>query len=145
MDGLSYKVRIGALWLLGIVAFFGYRTLAASEHAKEVSLLGNSDFASYLLVMMAFAFLSLMLPHALNRLTNMIAGAIFLVAQVIMLVDGLAGYGSATFNMMTAATVVAMASVVWLAFRWPRAETAERREMGPRAVSSTPRPATSPA
>jgi hypothetical protein len=28
------------------------------------------------------------------------------------------GYPSATFNLMTAATVVAMAAVVWLAYRW---------------------------
>lgn len=120
MDELSYKIRIAALWLLGIVAFFAYRTLAVSEQAREVSLLGNRDFTSYLLVMMAFAFLSLTMTRRLNRLMNMIAGAIFLVAQSIVLGDGLVGYPSETFNVMTGVTVVAMASIVWLAFRWPR-------------------------
>jgi len=120
MDELSYKNRIAALWLLAIVAFVGYRTLAVNEQAREVSLLGNQDFASYLLVMMTFAFLSLILPSRLNRLMNMIAGGIFLVLQSIMLADGAFGYPSGTFNAMTGVTVVATGSIVWLAFRWPR-------------------------
>jgi hypothetical protein len=119
MDELSYKVRIAALWLLGIVAFFAYRTVAVSENAKEVSLLGNKDFTSYLLVLMGFAFLSLTLPSRLNRLMNVVAGAIFLVLQLIMLGDGVSGYPSEIFNVMTGVTVVAMASIVWLAYRWP--------------------------
>ncbi|HET9310900.1 MAG TPA: hypothetical protein VFP41_06715 [Actinomycetota bacterium] len=122
MDELSYKIRIAALWLLAIVAFVGYRILAVSEQAREVSLLGNQDFASYLLVMMTFAFLSLILPSRLNRLLNMIAGGIFLVLQSIMLADGAFGYPSGTFNAMTGVTLVGMASIVWLAFRWPRRE-----------------------
>jgi hypothetical protein len=117
---LAYKVRLSALWLLGMIAFFAYRTLAASEGATNVSLLGNQDFATYLLVMMAFAFLSLVLPSRLNRLTNIIAGGIVGVLQVIMLVDGVLGYPSETFNLMTGVTVVTMASVVWFALMWPK-------------------------
>lgn len=119
MDELSYKVRIAALWILAMIAFFAYRTLALSDGAEEVSLLGGRDFTSYLLVMMLFAFLSLVLPSRLNRLTNIIAGAIFGVAQAIMLVDGTVGYGSRVFNLMTGASVVALASIIWFAFRWP--------------------------
>jgi hypothetical protein len=130
MDELSYKVRIGALWLLAIVAFFAYRALALSVHAKEVSLLGDRDFASYLLVMMAFAFLSLTLPSRLNRLTNVIGGWIFFVAQLVMLGDGLIGYPSETFNLMTGVTVVAFGSIIWFAFRLP---------VGTRAALTTPR------
>ena len=128
MDQLSYKVRMAALWFLAIVAFVAYRTVAASEQAKEVSLLGNQDFTSYLLVMMAFAFLSLILTSRLNRSMNMIAGAIFLILQMIMLADGLIGYPSRSFNVMTGVTVVAMASIVWLAFRWPRRTMAQGRQ-----------------
>ena len=119
MDDLSYKVRLATLWLLAMIAFSAYRMLALSAGATEVSLLGDQDFASYLLVMAAFAFLSLTLPSRLNRLANIIAGSIFGVAQVIMLVDGLVGYTSEVFNAMTGVTVVAMASVIWLAYRWP--------------------------
>jgi hypothetical protein len=120
VEDLSYKVRMAALWLLFLVGFFAYRTLAVSAGADEVSLLGNDDFASYMAVGMGFAFLSLILPSRLNRLTNIIAGAVFTVAQVIMLVDGLVGYPSATFNLMTGATVVVMSSVTWFAARWPK-------------------------
>lgn len=122
VEDLSYKVRIAALWLLFLVAFFAYRTLALEEGATEVSLLGD-DFATYLLVGMGFAFLSLILPSRLNRLANIIAGAVFTVGQVAMLADGLVGYPSARFNLMTGATVVIMASVVWLAAAWPKTAT----------------------
>jgi hypothetical protein len=144
MDELSYKVRIAALWLLAIVAFFGYRTLAVGEQAREVSLLGDQDFATYLLVLMAFAFLSLIVPSRLNRLMNMIAGGIFVVLQSIMLADGAFGYPSGIFNVMTGVTVVATASIVWLAFRWPGREHGLRRagsEVGIEEPASTPRAA----
>lgn len=125
MQDLSYKVRISTLWLLFMVGFFAYRTLVLSEVAPEVSLQANDEFATYLLVAMGFAFLSLVLPSRLDRLTNIIAGSVFGVAQVAMFADGITGYPEATFNMMTAATVVILASIVWLAYRWPREATAE--------------------
>ncbi|HKZ30485.1 MAG TPA: hypothetical protein VJ482_12750 [Acidimicrobiia bacterium] len=128
MEELSYKVRISALWLLHIVAFFAYRTLAVSEGATEVSLLSNDEFATYLLVAMAFAFLSLTLTSRPNRSTNIIAGAIFGVAQLIMLADGIVGYASATFNLMTGASFVIMASVIWFAYKWPKAASMGSRE-----------------
>lgn len=128
MDELSYKVRISALWLLHIIGFFAYRTLALSENAIEVSVLGNDDFATYQLVAMAFAFLSLTLPSRLNRSTNIIAGAILGVLQLIMLIDGVVGSPSATFNLMTGATVVIMASVIWFAYKWPKAAGRGSRE-----------------
>jgi hypothetical protein len=122
-EELSYKVRISVFWLLLIVAFFAYRTLAVSEGATEVSVLGSDELATYLLVAMFFAFLSLTLTSRLNRLTNIIAGSIFGVGQLIMLIDGLTAYPSATFNLMTGATVVFMASVIWFAYKWPRPAT----------------------
>jgi predicted membrane channel-forming protein YqfA (hemolysin III family) len=128
MGDLSYKVRISVLWLLEIVAFFTYRTLAVSEGAEEVSVLGNTDFATYLLVAMSFAFLSLVLPSGLSRLMNIIAGSIFGIIQVIMLVDGMTGYRLATFNLLTGATIVVMAAVVWFAWRWPEAAGEESRQ-----------------
>lgn len=121
MGELPYKVRIAALWLLCVVAFFAYRTLAIEDDATEVSVLGD-DFATYLLVMMGFAFLALMLPTSWNRRTNLIAGSVVGIGQVAMLVDGLTGYPSAMFNLMTGATVVAMLSVVWLAYRWGKSQ-----------------------
>jgi hypothetical protein len=119
MQDLAYKVRISTLWLLHIVAFFVYRTLALSEGATEVSVLASDEFATYLLVALGFAYLSLVLPSRLDRLANIIAGAIFGVAQVAMFADGITAYPDASFNLMTGATVVIIASIIWLAFRWP--------------------------
>jgi hypothetical protein len=123
---LAYKVRISALWLLFIVGFFAYRTLAVSEGATEVSVLDNDQFASYMLVAIGFAFLSLLLPSRLDRLTNLIAGTIFAMGQVAMFVDGITGYGGASFNLMTGATVAITASIPWLAYRWPKDARTER-------------------
>jgi hypothetical protein len=127
MQDLAYKVRISTLWLLFLVGFSAYRTLALSEGATEVSLLENGEFATYTLVAMGFAFLSLVLPSRLDRLANIIAGTVFGVAQVAMLADGIVGYPDATFNLMTGATVVIVAANIWLAFRWPREASVEAR------------------
>ena len=128
MQDLSYKVRISTLWLLFMVGFFAYRTLALSEEAPEVSLRADDEFATYLLVAMGFAFLSLVLPSRLDRLTTIIAGSVFGVAQVAMFIDGITGYPEANFNLMTGATVVIMASIIWLAYRWPKRAIAGRME-----------------
>lgn len=119
MEELSYRVRISALWLFGMIAFFVYRTIAVSEGATEVSVLSNGELAQVLVLMMLFAFLTLLLPRRANRLMNTVAGAIFLVAWVVMFVDGITGYPTADFNIMTGAAAVMMAAVIWLARRWP--------------------------
>jgi hypothetical protein len=54
-EELSYKVRISVFWLLLIVAFFAYRTLAVSEGATEVSVLGSDELATYLPVAMSLS------------------------------------------------------------------------------------------
>ena len=122
MEDLSYRVRISVLWVLHMVAFFAYRTFAVSDGATEVSVLSNSDLASYLLGMMIFPFLTLILKGP-TRLMNIIAGSVAGAAQVIMLVDGILGYSSASFNWMTGATIVILAAVVWLAVKWPKQQT----------------------
>ncbi len=120
MEELSYRIRISVLWMLHMVTFFAYRTFAVSDGATEVSVLGNNDLALYLLGMMIFTFLTLILKGGNNRLMNIIGGSIMGVAQVIMLVDGITGYPTASFNWMTGATIVILASIVWFAFRWPK-------------------------
>jgi hypothetical protein len=61
-------------------------------------------------------------------LTNLIAGSVYGVAQVAMFADGITGYPEATFNLMTGATVVIMASIVWLAYMWPKESLAEKTD-----------------
>ena len=125
MEESSYKIRISVFWVLHIVAFFAYRTFAVSDGATEVSVLGNNDLASYLLGMMVFTFLTLILKRQNNRLMNIIGGSIMGVAQVIMIVDGLIGYPTASFNWMTGATIVILASIVWFAVKWPKHQTSK--------------------
>ena len=125
MEDLSYRVRISVLWVLHIVAFFAYRTFAVSDGATEVSVLGNNDLAAYLLGMMVFTFLTLFLKGGSNRLMNIIGGSIMGVTQVIMLVDGLIGYPTASFNWMTGATIVILASIVWFTVKWPKHQTSK--------------------
>lgn len=117
---LSYKLRISTLWIMQMIAFTAYRTIAIAEGATEVSVLSSEELANVLLIMMVFAFLSLILGDRINRLTNIIAGSVFFLLNAIMLVDGLTAYPSARFNLMTGAEVVFAAAVVWFAFRWPK-------------------------
>ena len=120
MDDLSYKVRIAVLWILFMVTFFAYRTMALSVDAQEVSLLGNSDCATFSLVIMLFTLLTLTVRSRTNRTINMIASGVFFGVQVIMLVDGMLGYASEPFNWMTGASLAIMALVFWFASKWPK-------------------------
>lgn len=120
MVDLSYKIRISLFWFLQMIAFFAYRTIALSEGATEVSELNNIDFATALAVIMLFGFLTLLLPTKHNRRMNIIAGSVFCLMQVIMIVDGLTAYPTAIFNLMTGVSVIAMAAVIWLAVKWPK-------------------------
>jgi hypothetical protein len=123
MEELSYRIRISAFWILHIVAFFAYRTMAVSVDAFNVSILDNSDFGSYIAVMMAIALLSLLLKGRTNRSFNIIAGSIVGAGQIIMFVDGMVGYPTEPFNWMTAATLVFMVAIIWLAVKLPKQTT----------------------
>ena len=125
MEGLAYKVRISILWVMHMVAFFAYRTIALDEGATEVSVLSNGELATVSLLLMLFAFLSLIVKSGYNRLMNLIAGVVFAVLQLAVLADGLTGYPTAAFNLMAGAAVVTMVAVVWLAAKWPKKEPAD--------------------
>lgn len=134
MEELSYRIRLSALWILQMIAFFAYRTIAVSEGVTEVSVLSNSELATILLVMMVFAFFSLTLTiQRLNRSMNIIAGAVFGVAHVAMFADGITAYPSQSFNLMTGASVVFVASVIWLAARWRKQPVHNAEEVSERS------------
>ena len=120
MNELAYKVRISVLWLMHIIAFLVYRTLAVGEGASEVSILDGVDLAPYVVGMMLFAFLSLVLPYRVNRSMNIIAASVVAATQIIMLVDGMVGYPSSVFNVMTGLTILIMIPIIWFAARWPK-------------------------
>jgi hypothetical protein len=118
MDKSAYRIRFTALWILAMIAFIVYKTMAVNDGAKEVSLLSNGEFAIYLSIMGIFAILSLLLKGRASNSTNRIAGIVFGVAQIIMFVDGITGYPTAMFNLMTGISIVALAAIVWITFRW---------------------------
>ena len=118
MEGLSYKIRFTVLWVLGMVGFVIYRTMALNQNATNVSLLSTGELITILAIMLLFALLSLFLDYKLNRQTNIIAGAVFLVIEIIMIVDGLTSYPREWFNLPTGAVIVLMAAVIWFAARW---------------------------
>ncbi len=130
MEELTYRVRTVALWVIAMIAFFAYRTIAVSAGATEVSVLSDSELASMLAVMMLFALLTLVLGPRLSRPANLVAGVIFVVASVAMFADGITGYPSAAFNLMTGAMLVATAAVVWFAARRPRPQRQETKAPG---------------
>ena len=125
MVGLAYKLRIAMLWVMHMIAFFAYRTIAIDQGATEASLLSNGELATVLLLLMLFAFLSLIVKSGYNRLMNLIAGVVFAVLQLVVLADGLTAYPTAVFNLMTGAAVVTMVAVVWLAAKWPKKQPAD--------------------
>ena len=123
MEELSYRVRLAALWVMNMIAFFAYRTIAISEGATEVSVLSNMELATILVLLMVFAFLTLLLGRKNNRPMNIIAGTVFGIGELALFIDGITGYPSAPFNVMTGAAVVLMVSVVWLARKWPKRQS----------------------
>ena len=123
MEGLSYRLRLAALWIMNMIAFFAYRTIAISEGATEVSLLSNTELATILVLLMVFALLTLLLGRKNSRSMNIIAGVVFAIGELAIFVDGIVGYPSAPFNVMSGAAAVVMVAVVWLARKWPKAQS----------------------
>jgi hypothetical protein len=122
-DANFYRLRISLLWVLAIVALFAYATFAADEEPSNLanlSLVHDQDLVNTSLIMMVFAFLSLALSGPLNRLTNIIAGSVFSILLLIVLIDGATVNPSGDYNLMTGAAVALLGAIVWFAYRMPR-------------------------
>jgi hypothetical protein len=109
-----------ALWILYLVGYIIYRTMASGENAYNVSLLSTREFITIIAILLVITVLSLILKGWIFRSLTIIGGIIFLVVQIIMFVDGITSYPSSAFNIATGATVVILAALVWMAFRLPR-------------------------
>jgi hypothetical protein len=114
------RSRFPALWILYIIGYIIYRTMANADGATNVSLLSTSEFITILVILAVVTILSLILKGQIFRSLTIIGGIIFLAVQVIMFVDGITSYPSALFNIPTGATVVVLAALVWFAFRLPK-------------------------
>jgi hypothetical protein len=114
------RFKFPALWILYIIGYIVYRTMANADDAYNVSLLSTGEFITIIVILAVIAILSAILKGRIFRSLNIIAGIIFLAIQVIMFVDGITAYPSSLFNIPTGVTVVVLAALVWFAFRLPK-------------------------
>jgi hypothetical protein len=109
-----------ALWILDIIGYAVYRTMAVNENAYNVSLTGTGEFITIVAILLVITILSILLKGQIFRSFTLIAGIAFLVIQIIMFVDGITSYPSSMFNVLTGAMVVILAVLVIFAFRLPK-------------------------
>ena len=124
----DWKIKISALWFFTAVAFLAYMVLtlvdpwvieqiAAGE--IEALLMGPEMLllvAIVLLVPLVMAVLSLTLKGSANRWTNIIVGIVFIVLEFLELSE-LAANPSAQLILVILAKVVALALIVWYAWK----------------------------
>jgi hypothetical protein len=124
MEALTMcKIRVVVLWLLAIVALFGYRTFALNEVPSvqsNISLVTDQEVAVVSIVLMVFAVLSLVLKGSTNRRTNIIAGAVVGLGTLIVLVDGVTVNLYGVYNLWMGAIVIFMVLVVLFAYKMPK-------------------------
>ena len=122
----DWKIKISVLWLFSAVAFLAHQILALLEPGVIAQIMDGEVegmkigtelillFAILFLVPLIMAFLSLTLRDSINRWANIIVGAIFaaLFIGVIASVAKLSGE-----TLMTFSTVVALALIVWYAWK----------------------------
>ncbi len=118
-----YQTRISVLWLMAVVALFGYANFAANEvnieYRSNISLVTDQEVANVSVVMMALALLSLTLKGSTNRWTNLIGGSVVGFGLFIVLGDGVTVNPYGIYNLMMAADVIIMVSIIWFARKMP--------------------------
>ena len=124
MEDLTlYNTRITFLWLLAILAFFGYINLATSEvpsNFSNLSLVTDQDVAIVSIILMALAFLSLILKGSTNRSTNIIGGSVVGIGFLATFVDGVTVNLNGIYNIMMAAGTIFIVLIVWFAYKMPK-------------------------
>ncbi len=111
------------LWLMAVVAFFGYAKVAASEAPpilSNISLVTDFEVVNMTVVMMVLAFLSLTLKGDTNRLTNIIGGSVIGLGTLIALIDGVTVSIYGRYNLMMGTVVVFILAIVWFSYKTPK-------------------------
>ena len=130
MPELTRKLRIVVLWIALAVGTVASLLLYLAEPGNlQDALNGRMEgetinagvlilFASFILLPLVMAYLTLVLPYAANKWSNLVLGAGFTAFVAIDLFSGLGGYfGGAKFIMVFG--IIAGALLVWEAWRWP--------------------------
>ena len=125
----DWKIKISVLWLFEAVALLAYMTLGSLEpdalqHFLNTGEIGGLKITSELLLLFAIlvlvpltmAFLSVALENPTNRWANIIAGTVFIVLNFIDLIETVA-QPSAWMTLMILSKIVALALVVWYAWK----------------------------
>ena len=115
--------RIPLLWILAILALLAYGYLAQNEVPEKLnnlSIVKGGEMATVTAIMGAFAVLSLVLKGAARRTTNIVAGIVFAVGTLAVLVDAMNVNLYGVYNATLGAGLVVLVALVWLAFRLPR-------------------------
>ena len=124
----DWKVKISVLWLFASVAFLAHQILVLMEPGIIAQLMaGEAEglkigpemilfFAILMLVPLVMAFLSLTLKDSMNRLVNIIVGAVFAALWFVGVVSAAlsAYWGEA---LMTLSAAAASTLIVWCAWK----------------------------
>jgi len=123
----DWRIKISVLWLFASIAFLAHQILVLMEPGIIAQLMaGEAEgqkispelimlFAILLLVPMVMAFLSMTLKDSLNRLVNIIVGAVFAVLWFVGVVDAAqsAYWGGALMTLSAALVSVLIVLYAW--------------------------------
>ena len=117
--------RIAVLWVLGLLAFFGYAYFGTNEipvYRSNISLVSSQEIATVSIVLIIFAILSLILKGSSNRMMNIIVGFVLGLGFLAALVDGVTVNLSGIYNLMMGVEVIIMIIIIMFAYRMPKTQ-----------------------
>ncbi len=130
MPELTRKLRIVVLWItLAVGTVASFLLYLAEPGNLQDAMQGRMEgetinagvlilFASFIVLPLVMAYLTLVLPYAAAKWSNLVLGTGFTAFVAIDLFSGLGGYfGGAKFIMVVG--IIAGAVLVWEAWRWP--------------------------
>ena len=131
-DLVLHKVRLSVLWLMAMVSDVASVLLYIMNPAVLESIIetgavdGEAVTPEALLVgaviymiMLVMAFLSLTLKDKVNRWSNVVVGAVFLVLWVVSLIEFLAA-PSGSQILLVILDIIFFGLIVWYAYKWPK-------------------------
>jgi hypothetical protein len=121
----KHNKRIAFLWVLGLLAFFGYAYFGTNEipvYRSNISLVTSQEIVTVSVLLIIFAVLSLILKNSTNRMTNIIAGSVIGLGFLAALVDAMTVNSSGMYNLMMGADVIIMIIIVVFAYRMPKTQ-----------------------
>ncbi len=131
-DLVLHKVRLAVLWLMAMVSDVASALLyimnpAILEEFIETGAIGGVAVtpeevlvgAIFYLIMLVMAFLSLTLKDNVNRWSNVVVGAVFLVLWVVSLIQFLAAPVGSQI-LLAIFGIVFFGLIVWYAYKWPK-------------------------